>query len=137
MIPGINNLKEIEVITRPSLDYSMELDFMELDGKHVSGTCDGREAVRQAVFCILNTERYQYPVYSWNYGIELQDLYGKPHDYVMSELPRRIREALTQDDRINSVDGFTYEARGKEITVSFTVHTIYGDIKAEKRWSDV
>lgn len=132
MIPSINNLKEIEVVTRPSADYRMELG-----GNHISGVCDGLEAVRQTVFCILNTERYQYPVYSWNYGIELRDLYGKPMDYIMSELPRRITEALTQDDRINAVDSFAFSTQGRAMEVSFTVHTIYGDLETEKRWSDV
>lgn len=132
MIPGINQLKEIEVVTKPSLDYRMELD-----GKHLSGTCDGIDTIRQAVFCILNTERYQYPVYSWNYGVELADLYGKPVDYVTSELPRRITEALTQDDRITSVDGFSFDIQGRVIDVFFTVHTIFGDVETEKRWSDV
>lgn len=132
MIPSINNLKEIELTVKPTMDYQMELD-----GKGVSGKCDGIDAVRQAVFCILNTERYQYPIYSWNYGIELKDLYGKPRDYVMSELARRITEALVQDDRVEAVDGFEFETSGKDITVSFTIHTIYGDVAAEKRWSDV
>lgn len=132
MIPGLNSLKEVEERVIPSLDYRMEPE-----GEHVTGLRDGLEAVRQAVFHILNTERYRYPVYSWNYGAEMEDLYGKPPDYVMSELQRRITEALVQDDRIKSVDGFTTESSGGAVCVSFTVHTIYGNIESEKRWGDV
>ena len=139
MIPGTNSLKEIEIVAGTSRDYRMELD-----GKHVAGTCDDLEAVKQAAFCILNTERYRYPIYSWNYGIELVDLYGKPEDYVQSELPVRVTEALMQDDRIESVDNFEIKATQvatsqlrakKEIIVSFMVHTIFGDFAAEKRWT--
>lgn len=138
MIPGTNSLKEIEIVAGASKDYRMELD-----GKHVTGTCDDLEAVKQAAFCILNTERYRYPIYSWNYGIELADLHGKPEDYVQSELPVRVTEALMQDDRIESVDGFEFKTTRvatsqlqakKEIIVSFMVHTIFGDFAAEKRW---
>lgn len=129
MIPSRNELKQIEVVTAPSRDYRMELS-----GTHVTGTCDGPEAMKQAVFCILNTERYKYPVYGWNYGIELVDLYGQPADYVMSELKRRITEALTQDDRIHSVDAFEFETRGGAITVFFTVHTAFGEVRGVKRW---
>ena len=35
---------------------------------------DETEAVRQAAIKILNTERYENEIYSWNYGIELKDL---------------------------------------------------------------
>ena len=42
----------------------------------------------KVVFNILNTERYQYIIYSWNYGIELIDLYGQPVSYVIPELKK-------------------------------------------------
>ena len=127
MIPVSNQLKDVDVMTIPSKDY-------RLNGDHVTGTCEELEELRQTIFCILNTERYQYPVYSWNYGIELKDLYGKTADYVMSELKRRITEALTQDDRIESVEDFDFEVTGKSILVTFFVHTIYGDTTEEMTW---
>lgn len=132
MIPVRNNLKEVEVTAIPSADYRMELA-----GEHVTGTCEDLEELRQTIFCILNTERYQYPVYSWNYGIELKDLYGKTTDYVMSELKRRITEALTQDDRIESVNNFEFETAGKSILAVFSVHTIFGETTGEMRWDNV
>ena len=52
---------------------------MNIDGERITGTMtDDIEAVKQAIYKILNTERYQYPIYSWNYGVELADLFGKP-----------------------------------------------------------
>lgn len=130
MIPSLNNLKEVEITTIPSKDYRMEMS-----GDRVVGTCEDIEEMKQTIFCILNTERYQYPVYSWNYGIELNDLYGKSTDYVMSELKRRITEALVQDDRVESVDEFEFETSGKSVLVKFTVYTIFGTVLAEKRWN--
>lgn len=130
MIPSLNNLKEVEITTIPSKDYRMEIS-----GDRVVGTCEDIEEIKQTIFCILNTERYQYPVYSWNYGIELNDLYGKSTDYVMSELKRRITESLIQDDRIESVDAFEFEISGKSVLATFTVHTIFGAVLAEKRWN--
>ena len=90
------------------------------------------DALLQAVYLILSVERYQYPIYSYNYGVELVDLIGQPKDFVMSEVKRRITEALTQDDRINSVDGWEFETGRNWVTARFTVHTIYGDVSAEK-----
>ena len=127
MIPVVNNLKEVEVIEQPSLCHRMIFD----DGR-ISGECDGVEAVKQAIYNILNTERYQYIIYSWNYGVELKDLFGMPVDYVAAEAERRITEALLQDDRIIAVDNFEFEEGRKKLSITFTVHTKYGDVQGEK-----
>lgn len=98
-----------------------------------AGTIDELEAMKQAIYKIINTERYEYIIYSWNYGIELADLFGKPVPFVYAELPRRITEALMQDDRILAVDNFrmSYNKKG-DVLAEFTVHTIYGDVDASK-----
>ena len=96
-----------DVGSEPSLTYAMNLD------RHVFvGKVDETEAIRQSVIKILNTERYEHEIYSWDYGVELQDLYGKPMPYVMSEVKQRVIEALTADDRIESVDDFTVKRTG-------------------------
>ena len=81
---------------------------------------------------ILNIERYEHLIYSWDYGIELIDLFGQPIPFVLPELKRRITEALTQDSRIQSVDAFSFETNKGKVHASFTVNTIFGDIEAEK-----
>nr|DAI42438.1 MAG TPA: Protein of unknown function (DUF2634) [Caudoviricetes sp.] len=88
--------------------------------------------MRQAVYKILNTERYQYIIYSWNYGIELEDLFGQPIPYVYAELQRRIEEALLNDDRITNVHDFEFSNNGGDVLAVFQVDTIYGTIKASK-----
>lgn len=92
------------------------------------GKTDGTEAVEQAVLKILNTERYVHEIYSWDYGIEIQDLAGQPDDYVFSELEDRISEALETDDRIDGIENFNAERTGKKtVHCSFTVITTDGD----------
>ncbi|RKJ76112.1 DUF2634 domain-containing protein [Butyricicoccus sp. 1XD8-22] len=72
-------------------------------------------------------------IYSWNYGIELADLFGMLVSYVCPELERRIIEALTQDSRIQSVTDFTFESPKRNVLhTTFTVHTIFGDFQAER-----
>ena len=105
-----------------------------IDTDRIQGTItDDLEAVKQAIYKIINTERYKFLIYSWNYGIELEDLFGKPIPYVLPEIPRRIKEALTQDDRIKDVLGFdlTYNRKG-DVLAKFTVVTIYGNLEIEK-----
>ncbi len=86
----------------------------------------------QAIYLMLSVERYVYQIYSRNYGVELVDLIGKSKDYAMSEIKRRITEALTQDDRITGVTEWEFEPGRKSVTVRFVVNTIYGGVLAKK-----
>ena len=95
----------------------------------IMGFIDGIEALRQTVYFILHAERYAYPIYSWDYGVELAELFGKPMSYVRAELPRRITEALTTDDRIEDVTDFIFENKGRGVLqVGFTVISTVGRI---------
>ena len=128
MIPSVNTIltTELTVETMPSKQHRMDLH------NRILGTCNNLEAVRQSVFKILNTERFQYLIYSWNYGVELADLYGKAPTFVCPELERRVKEALLQDDRITGVDEFEFDTSKKGVvSVSFTVHTLFGNLTEE------
>lgn len=130
MIPSVNDIltEDLETEIIPSKDYKMHIEK-----DVINGFCDELEAMRQVIYKILNTERYQYLIYSSDYGIELIDLYGEPVTYVCPELQRRITEALLQDDRIESVDNFTFDlSEPRTVYVKFLVHTIFGDVEEEK-----
>lgn len=127
MIPQVDNdLFTLKVKTQPSRTYALDIEHNRIRGK-----IDAVESLRQAVYLILSTERYDYLIYSWNYGVELKELIGQPKEYALSEMKRRITEALLQDDRITEVDGFTFETGKKSVHVTFTAHTIFGDIDSE------
>ena len=130
MIPSTNGFlrRDFKNVRQPGLTWQMQAD-----DRCVRGYADGLEAVRQAAHKILMTERYRYIMYSWNYGVELEGLFCQPLTYVCPELKRRITEALLMDDRIRSVNDFTFDFPGRGIVhTAFTIHTIFGDIKAEK-----
>lgn len=101
----------------------------------VRGYIDGLEALKQAIYKIISTEKYEYPIYSFDYGIELQSLIGKDLNYVKTELKRRIEECLLSDTRIENVDNFEFNTNGDELSFSFDVVSIYGDIKVTKEVS--
>ncbi len=106
--------------------------LLDTENHKIRGMTSGIDAVRQAVYLILNCERYVYPVYSWNYGAELSELIGREASYLWPELKRRITEALTCDDRIIAVEDFDFEAKKDNLTVTFTVKTVFGDIREKK-----
>ena len=129
MIPSTNSVLSttLKVERQPTKTYNFNIE-----NNVINGFCDNLEAMKQAVYKILNTERYKNIMYSWNYGIELLDLFGEPMNYAVSELKRRITDALVQDDRIQSVDNFEYQTERRTVYLTFTVHTIFGDIQSEK-----
>lgn len=128
MIP-VHNIEiddeEFEEEIEPSYTYAINED-------RISGYIDEKEAIKQAIYLIINTERFEYIIYSWDYGIELQDLIGESISYVKSEVKRRITESLICDDRIESIDDFIFEQLSKRILlVKFTANTIYGSVDIE------
>jgi hypothetical protein len=116
-----------DVRQEPSKTFKLNIEKSKIDG-----ICDDVEALKQTIFLILNTERYQHLIYSWNYGVELNDLIGEPISFVIPELERRIKEALIQDDRVENVDNFEFQNIKGKVQCRFSVHTKYGNIKAEK-----
>lgn len=109
--------------------YTYKLDIERGRG---NGMTDEREALLQAVYLILNTERYMYVIYSHRYGVELEEIIGKERNYAICEIKRCITEALLQDDRITEVTDWTFYETRDTVTASFTVKTIFGDISVVK-----
>lgn len=108
-------------------EQNTETYKMHISLETINGKTDEQEAMIQAIYKILNTERYAYPIYSDNYGIELIDLIGEDAEWVCPELQRRIEEALLQDERIKEVSDFDFTIEDDKIHVSFTASTIFGD----------
>lgn len=131
MIPVNDGLiSDFEEVIEPSKTYKLNTEK-----NRIVGFIDRLEAVKQAIFLMLSIERYDYIIYSWNYGVEFKDLIGKPIPYVISEVKRRIVECLLQDNRITAVDSFNFENNKNSVHVTFIARTIYGDIEAEKEVS--
>jgi hypothetical protein len=115
---------ELVLASQPSLTW-----LIDKEQNQVSRMDEGLEAVRQAVEIALSVERYRWQIYSTNFGAELDDLVGEDEAYIVSELPRLIEEALSTDDRIRAVDDFSFSRTdGNSMTVTFAVHTVFGDI---------
>lgn len=129
MIPNTDTIlqnTEFKYESLPTKSY--KIDF---EKQKIVGYIDNIEALKQSIILMLSVERYDYIIYSWNYGIELKNLHGKDTCYVMAELERVITETLSQDDRIKSVEGFTFDRTKNKVSVTFTVNSIYGDVKIE------
>lgn len=132
MIPSIDEDITLDVIEEeiPSKDFAIDEDKL-------NGTIDQLEEIKQAIYIILNTERYEHEIYDWNYGFEVADLIGEDYVYVKPILEDRIREALLQDDRIIEVNNFIFERNRNSVTVTFDVATDFGILEEEEITVDV
>lgn len=127
MIPNtiINIDLEITESTETTKTY-------KLSDTKIQGSIDEIEALKQAIYKVLDTEKYENPIYSFSYGIELNSLIGEDAAYVKIEMKRRIQECLLLDERVKSVEGFEFTVSGDEILCEFTVTSIYGEITISK-----
>lgn len=120
-------INEFEIVSDAT--FTTKTYYMNLEKERVRHYVDGRNAMKQAIFKILQTERYQYnQIYSNNYGVEFLDLIGTSSVYAVPTIQTRITEALTWDERITSVTDFKFDVKKSVIAVEFTAHTIFGDV---------
>ena len=112
------------------VDQPTKTFLIDWNSRQISGFADGLEAMRQAVEIILQNERWQ--IYTADFGSELEELVGEDYDFIVSELPRRIRDAFSRDSRILSADNFVFsDGSGGKLVCSFDVHTVFGTISEE------
>lgn len=87
------------------------------------------EVMAQDIRFALETDRYKYPIMGANFGATFDDLIGTDYNYIQSEIVRRIRDALSIDDRIVSVGDFEFKQGAEsDIIVSCVVSTAIGDV---------
>lgn len=127
MIP--KGLIDVDLVVTETIETTKTY---KLSDTKVQGFTDDLGALEQAIYKELNTEKYEYPIYSFNYGIEFESLIGKDPIYVRVEIKRRIQECLMQDERVASVDNFNFTITGDEMLCTFDVVSIYGEITISK-----
>ncbi len=129
MIPELIYDENVEIIEEdePSKTFAIDSERQRMEER-----IDALDAMKQAIEKILSTERYEYAIYSWDYGVELADLFGMPQSYVKSELKRRIEEALIQDDRILEIRDFEVSFERNIAKASFRAITEHGELLLEK-----
>ena len=128
MIPEtLNNANLTESDEYESLPgKTYRLDFVN---QRIIGVVDGPDAVMQFIKKVLSIDKYAYAIYDWYYGNELSTLVGMPYDYVKTECPRIVEEALLTDDRILSVENFEFSMLSVDsLSISCTVRTVYGTL---------
>lgn len=124
---------EIPVEQEEELEVPKEfgVDFMtgQLTGKVVEGT----EAVKVWCYLALRTARYVFFICSWDYGNEMENLYGKGYseEHIESEAKRMIKECLLVNPYIETVGVKGIKYRNGRLRAEITVNTVFGDSVGE------
>lgn len=119
-------ITEEEVITpQPSKTYRLNAET-----GHIEGFIDGDDALQQFIAKAIRTPRLRYLIYDDQYGSELEDLIGADvtPEYLETEIPQIISDALVYDDRISEVTDFELSRDDDRLYVNFTVVKSDGQI---------
>lgn len=124
----VDEVKELPIAREWAWDFE-ELDFKTRNGKMYQ--VEGNEAIKIWIWKLLNTPRYRYMIFSWDYGHEMEDLIGKyTRGFTESEAERFVKEAVeySLSDYVSETKDFEISLSEDILKVEFTAVTIYGEV---------
>lgn len=91
------------------------------------------EAVAVWAWNALHTPRWQYPLYTPNYGNEIETLIGQTwtDDLKRAEVKRYIKECLLASPYVKEIRDLQIDFEGDALTVRFVLVSIYGTVSME------
>ena len=130
LFPFVSNTDEVKVDNSFPLYKEVAWDF-EKDTPIIQNgdfkIVEGNEAIKVWVYKALLTPRYNYSVYSWDYGSELMDLVGKAYtpSLTKEEAKRYIKEALKINPYILEVEIIDITFKDSLLSATVKVKTTY------------
>ena len=100
---------------------------------------EGVEAIKVWIYFALQIARYRYFICSWEYGNEIEDLYGKGYsaEHLESEISRMIEECLLENEYIEKAVVENTEYKLGKLKAKVTVTTIYEEEISETYETEV
>lgn len=107
-------------------EYEIDFATGQLTGRIV----EGKEAVKVWIWLALQTPRYRYYIYTWDYGNDFEELIGQgfTEEYILAETQRMTEDCLLVNKYIQGITEFSVDMTGSVLTISFVADTIYGEI---------
>lgn len=110
-------------------EYGIDFKTGQLTGEIV----EGLEAIKIWIWLVLQTPRYRFYIYSWDYGNELEDLIGQGYtdEYIETEAQRMTEDCLLVNEDIKSISDLSVSMEKEKLKISFTANTLYGEIRMD------
>lgn len=128
-------LDELEETMGTPKEFGLDFKTGQLTGEIVEGI----EAIKVWCYLALRVARYHFFICSWDYGNEIEDLYGNGYsaEHIKSEAARMIEECLLENDYIESVEISDANYKAGRFKATITIETIYGESDSDTYETEV
>ena len=132
MIPGLRDqlARPLQPVRRSSLvwGYVNVVGSDEAEETRLAGHVNDVEALRQAIWHIVHTERYSYPgILENDEGIELEQFIGESFSYFRAKVYQVFSDAILRDDRVRAVRLIsTSNPNPTEAHAEFEIDSVFG-----------
>ena len=133
VFPFINGDDGLLEVTKKTLPLYKECawDFVNDRAIFVDGSPKivyGNEGVKVWIYKAIKTNRYEFEIYTWDYGSEIESLIGKGFQigFIKSETKRYIEEALSVNPYITKINKIDVDFKTDILTAYVDLETIYG-----------
>ena len=119
-----------ETVQEIPKEYGIDFKTGQLTGKIV----EGKEAIKVWIWNCLKTQRFRYPIYSWDYGADLEQYIGHTvsEEYLNTDCESEIKEALMVNPYIEGISDFSAKVRKEHLILSFKAETRFGEVEVEQ-----
>lgn len=109
----------------PPAEYGINYETGQLTGEIVYGL----EAVKVWIWLVLHSERFRYPIFSWQYGAELERYVGRGYsqEYLNDAVKNAVKDCLKVNPHIKRIEDFSCKMENDRLKIEFTVRTDYGE----------
>ena len=106
-------------------EYEIDFETGQLTGRIVTGL----EAILVWAWLALNTAKYRYIQYSWDYGHELDTLVGQRLDaeYMETSVQTMLEECLLLNEHITGVEILGFNIEENKVAGKIKIITDYGE----------
>lgn len=106
-------------------EYEIDFETGQLTGRIVTGL----EAILVWAWLALNTAKYRYIQYSWDYGHELDTLVGQRLDaeYMETSVQTMLEECLLINKHITDIEVMEFNIDDNKATGKIRIITDYGE----------
>ena len=105
-------------------EYEIDFETGQLTGRIATGL----EAILVWAWLALNTAKYRYIQYSWDYGHELDTLIGQPNnENLETSIQTMIEECLLVNEYIIDVEVLEFNIGNDIVTGKIKIITDYGE----------
>ena len=123
--------KELPIYRETAWDYENDRPIYKNGSPFI---IEGKEAVEVWIWNALQTVRRRHEIYTWDYGNDLESLFGQPYteELKRSEAVRYVRECLMVNPYITEVKDISVNFADGTLYISCAASTIYGDIEVKE-----